>query len=171
MSGLTINADSSSLTALHLMSRAAGRLNNTLTQLQTGYQLNSGRDNPSGLIASELMRSDISATNQAIQNTQRADSVLNIADAGMRQISSLLNDARVLAVEAANTGGMSPAQIEANQMQMNGILNSVNRISQTTKYLDKPLLTGANAVFQLGPDVVGGQQLSMSYPNANTRLR
>lgn len=168
MSGLTIHTNSGSLAAMNIMSRAATRLNNTLTQFQTGYQINSGRDNPSGLIASELMRSDISATNQAVQNTQRADSVLNIAESGMRQISSLLNDARVLAVEAANTGGMSPAQIEANQTQLNGILNSVNRIAQTTKYLDKPLLTGKDAVFQLGPDVVSGQQLSMSYPNVNT---
>jgi len=168
MSGLFINTDVAGLAATHQMSRAQGRLNNTLTQMSTGLAINSGRDNPAGLIASELMRSDIAAMNQAIQNTQRANSVMNIAESGMRQISSLLSDARVLAVEAANTGAMTPAMIEANQMQMNAILHSVNRIAQTTKYLDKPLLTGENAVFQLGPDVVSSQQLAVTHPNVST---
>lgn len=168
MSGLFINTDISSLIARKQISRTVASMNNTLTQLSTGYKINSAKDDPAGLIASTILNSDIAATNQAIKNTQRANSVLSIAESGMSAINGLLNEARVLAVEAANTGAMTPEQIAANQQQMDAILQSVDRITRSTKYLDKQLLTGDNAVFQLGADVVSSQQYGMKYPNTGT---
>ena len=174
MSGFYVNSATSSLAAAHQLQRTAAGMTNTLTQLSTGYRINSGRDDPAGLIASELMRADITATNVAIKNAERANLMLNVADSGMRQISSLLNDAKGLAVEAANSGAMTPTQIEANQLQMNGILNSIDRISSMTNWLGKPLLDGSlssangGATFQIGPQVVAGQQVNVGVDSART---
>jgi flagellin len=174
MSVLTINSLSGSLAAAHQVQRTAASLTNTMTQLSTGLRINSGKDDPAGLIASELLRSEIVASNAAVKNTVMANSMLNIAESGMRNISNLLIEAKGLAVEAANTGVMTPAMVEANQMQMNAILNSIDRISGMTNWLGKPLLDGSmsaqngGALFQLGPDVVSGQQVTVPIEGTKT---
>ena len=174
MTGLYVNSAASSLVASHQLQRTAASMANTLTQLSTGFRINSGKDDPAGLIASELLRADITATNAAIKNTQMANNVLNVAESGMKQISNLLIEAKGLAVEAANTGAMSPAQIEANQMQMDAILDSIDRFAGMTNWMGKPLLGGSlsasngGATFQIGPDVVSGQQVNVPIESART---
>ncbi|MDR0328515.1 MAG: hypothetical protein LBI05_09500 [Planctomycetaceae bacterium] len=174
MSGLSVNSISGSLAAAYQVQRTAASLANTMTQLSTGFRINSGKDDPAGLIASELLRSEIAASNAAVKNTVMANSMLNIAESGMSQISNLLIEAKGLAVEAANTGAMTPAMIEANQMQMNAILHSIDRISGMTNWLGKPLLDGSlssengGALFQLGPDVVSSQQARVGIAGTRT---
>jgi len=174
MSGLSVNSISGSLAAAYQVQRTAASLANTMTQLSTGSRINSAKDDPAGLIASELLRSEIAASNAAVKNTVMANSMLNIAESGMRQISNLLIEAKGLAVEAANSGTMTPEMLKANQMQMNAILESVDRISGMTNWLGKPLLDGSmsaekgGALFQLGTDVVAGQQVTVPIDGTKT---
>jgi len=171
---LSVNSISDSLAAAQQVQRTYASLANTMTQLSTGLRINSGKDDPAGLIAYELLRSEIAASNAATKNTVMANSMLNIAESGMRQISNLLIDAKGLAVEAANSGVMTPAMIEANQMQMNAILDSIDRLSGMTNWLGKPLLDGSlsaqngGALFQLGPDVVSNQQVTVPIEGTKT---
>lgn len=167
MSGLRINSVSDNLAAMFQVQRTSSRLAETLTQLSTGSRINSAKDDPAGLIAQELLRSEITATNAAMKNTRMADSMLAVADSGMRQISNLLIEAKGLAVEAANTGAMSSEMIAANQLQIDEILNSIDRVSGMVRWMDQPLLDGSlssengGATFQLGPDVVSSQQVQV----------
>ena len=100
--------------------------------------------------------------------------MLNIAESGMKNISNLLIEAKGLAVEAANSGVMTPEMLEANQIQMNALLDSIDRSSSMTNWLGKPLLDGSlsaqngGAVFQLGPDVVAQQQVTVPIEGTKT---
>ena len=175
---LSVNSIAGSLAATHQIQRTYASLANTMTQLSTGLRINSAKDDPAGLIASELFRSEITASNAAAKNTVMANSMLSVAESGMSQISNLLNEAKGLAVEAANSGVMTPAMIEANQMQMNAILNSIDRFSGMTNWLGKPLLDGSmsansntgngGSLFQLGPDVVSSQQVTVPIEGTRT---
>ncbi|MDR1963499.1 MAG: hypothetical protein LBQ50_06950 [Planctomycetaceae bacterium] len=174
MSGLSVHSISSSLAATHQVQRTQTSLAKTLTQLSTGSRINSAQDDPAGLIAQELFRSEMTASQSALKNTQLANSMLNVAESGMRQISNLLIEAKGLAVEAANTGAMTPQMIEANQIQMNAILDSIDRFSSMTNWLGKPLLNGTlssengGALFQLGPEVVSSQQVTVPIEGTQT---
>lgn len=174
MSGLYINTNVSSLVANQNLQRTQARLTDTLTQLSTGYRINSAKDDPAGLIAGELMRSDMVATEAAIRNTARADATLSIAESAMGQISTLLTEARGLAVEAANTGAMSAAQIEANQVQMDAILDSVDRIANTTQLFGNRLIDGSRSAasggstFQLGANVNSSGQVNVAIEGMRT---
>ena len=171
---LSVNAISGSLAAAHQVQRTSASLMNTMTQLSTGLRINSAKDDPAGLIAQELLRAEITASNAAAKNTVMANSMLNVAESGMRHISNLLIEARGLAVEAANTGAMTPEMIAANQMQMDAILGSIDRMSGMTNWLGKPLLDGSlgssngGALFQLGPDVVANQQVTVPIEGTRT---
>jgi len=137
-----INTNVSSLFAQNTLNRSNTDLQTALTRLSTGLRINSGRDDPAGLIASETLRSDIGAVRSAITNTERANQVISTADSALGQVSSLLNDIRGLVTEAANQGGVSPEQIKANQTQIDSSLDALNRISQTTSFQGRRLLDG-----------------------------
>ena len=143
MTGLYVRSNAQSLTAANQVNRNLAELSNIMTRLATGLRINSGKDDPAGLIASELMKADMTATTKAISNTQRANSMVAIADSALGQISSLLNDIRGLVNEAASTGTMTYEQLLANQLQVNAALDSIDRIAKTTNYLGKNILDGS----------------------------
>lgn len=138
-----INTNVSSLVAQNRLNRTNADLQTSLTRLSTGLRINSGKDDPAGLIASEALRSDITSINKAISNTQRASQIIATADSALGQVSSLLNDVRGLVVEAANNGALSDDEIAANQLQVDSSLEAINRIAQTTTFQGRRLLDGS----------------------------
>src|SRR6187431_1859359 len=105
-----INTNVSSLVAQTSLGRANSQLQTALTRLSTGLRINSGKDDPAGLIASENLRRDITAIGKAITNTERANQLIATADSALSQVSNLLNDVRGLVTEAANSGVLSDEQ-------------------------------------------------------------
>ena len=94
-----INTNVSSLVAQNTLGRSNAALEQALTRLSTGLRINTGKDDPAGLIASENLRSDITSIKKAISNTDRANQVIATADSALGQVSSLLNDIRGLVTE------------------------------------------------------------------------
>jgi flagellin len=129
---------------------AQGRLRNNVTDLQTrlerlatGLRINRGKDDPAGLIASEILRSEIAAIGQAIDNSQRAINVVSTAEGAINETSRLLLDLRALLVNTANDGALSIEEVEANQLEIDSILASIDRIANTTSFGSKKLLNGS----------------------------
>ncbi len=116
-----------------------------LERLSTGLRINRGRDDPAGLIASERLRLEMRALDQAIENSTRANNVISTAEGALNEVNSLLLDLQALVVEAANKGAMTSDEINANQLQIDSILGSIDRISNTTTFGGKKLLDGSQA--------------------------
>jgi len=138
-----INTNVSSLTAQKSLARSNLQLQEALTRLSTGLRINVGKDDPAGLIASEVLRSDIVSTQKAVSNSQRANQMIATSDSALGQVSALLNDIRGLITEAANEGALSDEQIAANQLQIDSSLEAINRIAQTTTFQGRKLLDGS----------------------------
>ncbi len=137
-----INTNIQSLQAMSRLNRNQSDLSLRLERLSTGLKINSGKDAPAALIASETLRSEIQGIRQAIDNTTRANNVINTAEGALTEVSSLLLELQSLTNEAANTGALSPQEIAANQLQVDAILNSINRIANTTQFNGVKLLNG-----------------------------
>ena len=138
-----INTNVPSLVAQNRLQSSNGDLQTALTRLSTGLRINSGSDDPAGLIASEALRSEITSLGKAISNTRRASQIISTADSALGQVSNLLNDVRGLIVEAANSGALSDEEIAANQLQIDSSLEAINRIAQTTTFQGRKLLDGS----------------------------
>jgi flagellin len=138
-----INTNVGSLIAQKTLSRTSDQLQTALTRLSTGLRINSGKDDPAGLIASENLRRDITSANTAITNSQTAGQLIATADSSLGQISGLLNDIRGLAVQAANKGVLSDDQIAANQLQVDASLEAIDRIAKVTTFQGRKLLAGS----------------------------
>lgn len=140
-----INTNLSSLTAQHILGRSQASLQTSLTRLSTGLRINSGKDDPGGLIASEILRSEIVSIGQSISNSERANNIVATADAALGQVSTLLNDIRGRIQASANKGAVSASEIAANQVQVDSALESIARIGQTTVFGGDKLLNGNKA--------------------------
>src|SRR5213592_3590160 len=137
-----INTNVSSLIAQRVLRRNNTSLNTSLERLSTGLKINKGADNPAGLIASENLRLEKSGIAQAIDNAERASNIIGTAEGGLSEVSSLLTELQSLVSQSANSGGLSTEELAANQLQVDSILNTINRISQSTAFQGKKLLNG-----------------------------
>lgn len=148
-----INTNVQSLIARRTLGINNASLNTALERLSTGLRINSGRDDPSGLIASETLRASMRATQTAIANAIRADTIVSVAEGGLQEISSLLLDLEALVGQAANEAGLTAAEVAANQLQVDSILQSMNRIADATAFGDKKLLDGSLAFNTSGVNI------------------
>src|SRR5258705_3394224 len=137
-----INTNVSSLIAQRVLRKNQDMLNRSLERLGTGLGINPGADNPAGLIASENLRAEKAGINQAISNAQRASNVIGTAEGGLSEVSSLLNELQGLVNQSASTGGLTPAETDANQIQVDSILNTINRLAGSTAFHGLKLLNG-----------------------------
>lgn len=137
-----INTNVLSLIGQRVLGQQNQALGKSLERLSTGLAINRGSDGPAGLIASENLRSEMSALNAAIGNAVRADQVINIAEGGLQEISSMLLELQGLIGASANEAGLSTSEKEANQLQVDSILQTIDRISASTSFQGAKLLNG-----------------------------
>ncbi|NOX59402.1 MAG: flagellin [Planctomycetes bacterium] len=138
-----INTNIPSMIAQGRLRTNTNDLQTRLERLATGLRINRGKDDPAGLIASEILRSEIKAIGQAINNSQRAINVISTAEGAINETSRLLLDLRGLLVSSANDGALSPEEVEANQLEIDSLLSSIDRIANTTSFGSKKLLDGS----------------------------
>ena len=137
-----INNNVSALLGQRILSQQNSGLSKSLERLSTGLRINRGSDDPAGLIASERLRSEKEALTSAIGNAERANQLANVAEGGLQEISAMLLEVQGLVVESANDAGLSTEEKEANQLQVDNILQTIDRIAATTTFGTTKLLNG-----------------------------
>jgi len=140
-----INTNVSSLIAQRSLAQNNTALNTSLERLSTGLQINSGADNPAGLIAGLSLQQEQTGIQTAISNASLAGNVIGTAEGGLNEVSSLLIQLQGLIGQAANSGALSSDEVAANQLQVDSILSTINRISQSTSFEGSQLLNGSLA--------------------------
>ena len=137
-----INTNVNSLIAQRVLGSNNKALNSSLERLSTGLRITRGKDDPAGLIASQNLRAEKTALSSAITNAERADQVVNIAEGGLDEVSSLLNELQGLVTQTANTEGLSKEEKEANQLQIDSIIQTIDRVASSTSFQGLRLLNG-----------------------------
>ncbi len=134
------------MNALRNVSNTNMDFSKSITRLSTGLRINSAADDPAGLIISESFRAQLSGIDAATRNNQDAVNMVKTAEGALDEVNRLLRDARTLSVSSANTGTLNSSQLQANQNQLNSIVNSITRIAQQTQFGTKKLLDGSAGV-------------------------
>ena len=137
-----INTNVPSLVAARILGNNNQAMNVAMERLSTGLRINKGKDDPSGLIASEMLRSEMKAIGSAIDNARRADLVVSVAEGGLQEVSSLLIELEGLVDHTANEAALSDDEVAANQLQIDSILETLDRIATSTEFQGKKLLNG-----------------------------
>lgn len=96
-------------------------------RLSTGRRINSGKDDPAGLIASERLAAEVKSLQAENRAIERADANARIAEGHATELSSLYTDLNTLVVASANSGALTDGELAANQMQIDNIVTSIER--------------------------------------------
>jgi len=137
-----INQNVPSMIAQRVNTQNNRMLSGALEKLSTGYRINRGSDGPAGLIISENLRGELRGIDAAIGNAQRAEQVVNIAEGGLQEISNMLIEVQSLVGQTANEAGLSSEEREANQLQIDNILSTIDRIANSVSFQGTKLLNG-----------------------------
>lgn len=158
-----INTNIASMNAITRLIGNNSDLNTRLQRLSSGLRINTGKDDPAGLIASESLRSEIKGIEKGISNSIRASSVIATAEGALNEISALLVDIKGLLVETANKGALSTEEVKANQLQVDSAISSIDRIANSTQFNGVKLLNGT-----LGYTTSGVMASSINEVNVNS---
>jgi flagellin len=167
----TINTNVTSLIAQRVLGQNNKALNTSLERLSTGLKINSGADDPAGLIAAQNIKSEQTGITAAINNANRATNIIGTAEGGLSEVSNLLTQLQSLTSQAANSGGLSSAEVNADQLQVDSILSTINRIAQSTSFQGKQLLNGNYAYTTSGVNSTSFQNVQInaaSIPEGST---
>lgn len=162
MSAFSVNTNTLAMTSLRILSNTGKQFADSMTKLSTGLRINNAGDDPAGLIVSESFRAQISGLDQAIRNNQDATNYSKTAEAALEEVNRLLRDARTLAVASSNSGTLDEAQRQANQNQIQSIIQSITRIAQTTAFGTKKLLDGSSGTQAISTSSANVAEMSFS---------
>ncbi len=138
-----INTNVPALIAVNDLNKNNITLSDTLRRLSSGLKINKAGDDPAGLIISELLRGQIQALGQAVNNSERASNMLATAEGALSEVSNLLITMKSLTVQAANSGALTDEEIRAAQLQVDSAVQSITRIANTTTFGGSQLLNGS----------------------------
>ena len=142
---LRINHNMSAVNAHRNVVNNSSAQSKTMEKLSSGLKINRAADSPAQLQISENLRAQASGLKQAIDNSEMGVSLMQTAEGALEEVSRALVQARQLAVHAGNEGANDQSMLEADQSELNNILEQVNRIATSTQYGHNYLLDGSRS--------------------------
>lgn len=149
--GFRISTNIASVNAQRNLGDSQSKVANSMAQLASGSRINKSADDAAGLAISENLKSQIRSTRQANRNAQDGVSLVQTAEGGLNEISSIVTRLRELGIQAASdTIGDTERGFINKEVQQ--LKSEMQRIAQVTKWGSTGLLDGSSPTydFQVG---------------------
>ncbi|WP_072669920.1 flagellin [Vibrio injensis] len=148
---LSVNTNVSALVAQRHLNQASVALQQSLDRLSSGKRINRAKDDVAGLQISNRLETQMRGLGVAARNANDGISIMQTAEGGMQETTTLLQRMRDLSLQSAN-GSNSQAERRALQEEMSALNDEINRIAETTSFAGQKLLNGrfGSASFQIG---------------------
>ncbi|MGN8853260.1 flagellin N-terminal helical domain-containing protein [Anaerobiospirillum succiniciproducens] len=139
-----VNTNYSALQGKRYLGNVQTQLTTTYQRLSSGMRINSAKDDAAGLQIADRLTSQINGLNQGNRNASDGIALAQTAEAGMDEISGMLQKIRTLAVQANN--GTNTAQDKAAlSKEATSLATEINRIATQTTFGGKAILNGLRA--------------------------
>jgi flagellin len=149
--GFRISTNIASVNAQRNLGDSQMKVSNSMSQLASGSRINKAADDAAGLAISENLKSQIRSTRQANRNAQDGVSLVQTAEGGLNEISSIVTRLRELGMQASSdtVGDNERGLINKEVTQLK---SEMQRIAQVTKWGSTGLLDGSAPTydFQVG---------------------
>ena len=149
---ISIRTNYTSLRAQRNLNHTMQGTQETITCLSTGHRINKAADDAAGLAISDKLVGDIRSYAQASRNVNDAISLLQTAESGLSDITSMLHRLRELSMQSASDG-ITDTERAYVQTEVTELLSEVDRIASDTEFNGVAILDGTlSADFQTGLD-------------------
>lgn len=144
--GFRINTNISSIAAQRSLTINNREQESNLAKLSSGSRITKASDDAAGLAISEKMKANIRSLKQADRNANDGISMVQTAEGGLNEVSSILTRMRELAIQ---TSSDTVGDVERNMtnMEYQNLKLELERISQVTEFNGKKLLNGEGDKF------------------------
>ncbi|MDZ4676901.1 MAG: flagellin [Oligoflexia bacterium] len=146
--GLRVNTNVASINAQRNLMGTKLSLDKSLEKLSSGYRINRAGDDAAGLAISESLKAQIRGLKQASRNAQDGISLVQVAEGGLNETSSILTRLRELGVQAASDT-IGPVERQFLNVEYDQLLSEIQRIADGTEFNQTQLLNGTGAVFDI----------------------
>ena len=119
---IRINTNISAINAHRMLTKNNDVSSRNLERLSSGQKINRGADGPAALVVSERLRAQISGVRQAIDNSEAGISLVQTAEGALNEVSTVLINARQLAVHAANEAVNDEYMLRADSRRLKTFL-------------------------------------------------
>ena len=137
-----INTNVGALMARTYAATSASRTETSMERLSSGLRINGAADDAAGLAVANKMESQLKGIKMAIRNSQDGISLVQTAESGMGEISNMILRMRELAVQMEN-GIYTSKDRDNAQLEVNALLQEIDKIADNTRFNDVKLLDGA----------------------------
>lgn len=142
---MRINYNNSANIACNILNMNNSNLAKSTQRLSSGLKINTAADDAAGLSIAKKMNAQIRGLQQANNNAEDGISLLNIADGAMTEVHDILQRMNELCVQSAN-GTNSSSDRSYIQTEINGLIEEIDRIADTTQFNAQNLLDGTFAL-------------------------
>ena len=149
-----VNTNYSALQGQRYLGNVQNQLTTTYQRLSSGMRINSAKDDAAGLQIADRLTSQINGLNQGNRNASDGIALAQTAEAGMDEISGMLQKIRTLAVQA-NNGTNTLADKQALSKEASSLATEITRIAKQTTFAGKTILNGKQTN-SIDPDAGGG---------------
>lgn len=150
--GLRINTNVASISAQKQLSKNQHRLEHAQNAISSGKRIVNAADDAAGLAISENIRGQTAGLKMAKQNALNAQSLIQVSEGGLNEISNILIRLRELGVQAASDT-VSDVEREFLNQEAVQLVTEADRIAKSTRFGNKELLSNDDEEleFHVGP--------------------
>ncbi len=159
--GLRVANNIAAVNAHRQLGVTDSKVSKSLERLSSGFRINRAKDDAAGLSMARKFDAQVRSQAVAANNTQQANSLLQIAEGGVEQIDSILVRLKELATQASsknNEQNLNDLNAEASQL-----LTEMDRIATTTTFQGSSLLTGYGTKGLVAADAASVGSVSNMY--------
>ncbi len=149
--GFRINTNVASLNAQSSLNKVNKESQESFAKLSSGERITKAADDAAGLAISEKFKAEIRSTKQATRNANDGISMVQVAEGGLNETSSILTRMRELAIQSASDT-IGDVERGMTNLEYQQLKSEIERISQVTEFNGKKLLNGEaeKVEFQIG---------------------
>lgn len=146
--GLRIATNPASLNAQRNLINTQRFQNQAMARLSSGFRINQAADDAAGLAISENLKAQIRGMRQAGRNTQDGISLVQVAEGGLNEVSSILVRLRELAIQAASDT-IGDTERKFTDVEYQQLKSEIQRITESTNFNGFDLLNGTGGVIDI----------------------
>jgi flagellin len=149
--GFRINTNVSSISAQRSLGVNNREAESNLAKLSSGTRIAKSADDAAGLAISEKMKASIRSMKQADRNANDGISMVQTAEGGLNEVSSILTRMRELSIQTSSDT-VGDTERAMTNLEYQNLKLELERISQVTEFNGKKLLNGEGEKydFQIG---------------------
>ena len=150
--GMRISTNVASINAQNSLMKTQAKVEKSYAQLASGSRITKSADDAAGLALSESLKSQVASYNMAKRNAMDGQSMVQVAEGGLNEISNILVRFRELAVQAASDTVGDRERSFLNE-EVNQLKQESDRITASTRYGATNLLDGSGNEFAFQVDI------------------